>query len=119
MATADNTSVSYDGYITMRDEIVLRTACGCEKIVSARTRGFSDSIGVAITEETPPYRTRPWTLDGDMPVRRSIRRFDYCGELDRSGRRLYREVIPEPDLVNWKQKYQDLYQEVYGMDRGL
>ena len=98
----------------MRYEAALRTACGCEKVVSVPYGGFDDIVRVPITDTRDRYDYSP---AADM--RCTIRQFVFGGELDRVGRRVYQEHVDKIDPTDWKTRYQDLYNEIYGVDKGL
>ena len=94
---------------SIRDEVVLRTACGCEKMVS--TYG---SRSIQVTIQVGP-RSTSWDPKEDAVY--TIRTFVFEGQHDPHGRRIYEEqVYPQEP---WEQRYKDLYNEVYGMDKGL
>lgn len=115
-------SDSYSGvthrarYPSILDEAVLRTACGCEKIVfvPAEARIHQQVIG------GPTYPIR----EGDggtlpHPQKYWLRRFIFDWEYDTAGRRVFLERVDEGMMEDWRAKYQQLYNEVYGMDKGL
>lgn len=103
----------------IRDEVVLRTACGCEKIISVpdETRIHQQAIRVG-----SPYYPREGD-GGGLPSAADqtymLRRFVFDWEYDEAGRRIFQEHVEEGYSVNWKQNYEMLYNEVYGMDKGL
>lgn len=100
----------------IRDEAILRTACGCEKIVSAPNNGWDmTQTAIHAGRNVAVKPTEDW-LSGDATYR--IRRFRFEGEFDRMNRRIFQEVI-NPDDRDWKAEYQKLYEAVYGMDKGL
>lgn len=101
----------------IRDEVLLRTACGCEKVISHFTHGFqSDRVQVSIPVDPPEMSGTFSRTNADY----TIRRFHYHGRLDREGRRIYQEVVSRrDDTEDWKYLYQELYKDVYGVDKGL
>lgn len=100
----------YDYGPRIRDEVVLRTACGCEKIVSTPNSGSVISVSIRVG----PTGTR-WDPTEDATC--MIRRFIFEGQQDPHGRLVYEERVyaQEP----WEQRYRELYHDVYGMDKGL
>lgn len=94
----------------IRDEVVLRTACGCEKIVAASANEHRIRTAIAVDPQ-------PWNGDLVADQTYQIRSFVFGGELDGLGRRVFQERIA--NTLNWEHKYHQLYQEVYGMDKGL
>ena len=105
----------------MRDEVVLRTACGCTKIVSAEY--MTPVISVAI------HLPRQHWVSGDYAGTTSgyeRRDFRCDHDVDEKGRHVYTEVLrPRLDselnaarmeIAYWKKRYQE---DVYGMDVGL
>lgn len=100
----------------IRDEAVLRTACGCTKIISvpAETRIHSQLLQV----DPPLALERPWTeYDLAANATYTLRRFIYEGGHDSEGRRVFQERVERQGP--WEQRYRELYNEVYGTDKGL
>ncbi len=106
----------------MRDEVVLRTACGCTKIISAEY--MTPVISVAIHV---PYQY--WRDGEDSHSRSGYERRDFRqnhGEQDEKGRFIYYEVLrprldSELEIAKmqtrlWQKRYEEA---VYGMDKGL
>ncbi len=106
----------------MRDEVVLRTACGCTKIISAEYMVPTISVAIRLPRQHWVSETDPYTAPGYE--RRDFRQ--HHGERDKDGRPIYDEVLrPRLDAelnvaragaAYWQKRYND---EVYGMDKGL
>lgn len=94
-------------YPQIRDEAVLRTACGCEKIVSVPDESRIHQVRIQVD---PP-------LELKADVTYHIRRFIWEGQMDHWGRRIFQERIVKEEP--WEQRYRELYHDVYGMDKGL
>ena len=90
------------------EEIVLRTACGCEKIVSIDMRGASIRVPIHIGNDP-----------GDpMMGNFMVRDFESWSDRDPQGRPIYHEIVRDYS-ISWRAKYEELYKDVYGMDAGL
>lgn len=96
----------------IRDEVVLRTACGCEKIVSMPRESHIHQQLMQIDRDPPQHN-----IDWSGNVTYQVRRFIYEGQQDTHGRRVFQERIERQEP--WEQRYKDLYNDVYGMDKGL
>lgn len=97
--------------LNIRDEVILRTACGCEKLMSVPERDPECQVRIVVDEPTPAgaaFRSDAIYM---------LRRFRYRGERDRTGRRIMDEVVDAP--YPWKARYEKLYNDVYGVDTGL
>jgi hypothetical protein len=97
-----------------RDEAIIRTACGCEKIVAIPLESHIHQSSLTL-DPVPLNSDGP--IDGRATTRFLIRRFVFEGQFDRDGRRVFHERVEHTE--DWKSKYLDLYREVYGMDTGL
>lgn len=96
-----------------REEAVLRTACGCEKVISAPPPFDDMSVTMRqLPPHTGPSTSPMWTGDATYLVRR----FRYVGNRDNVGRMVMDEILPDAD---YERKYNDLHRQVYGMDTGL
>ena len=101
----------------IRDEVVLRTACGCEKILLAPVG--QHVIRVRLTNDVP-LRAAMREAVPDTRTRSLIRQFvNDRGWTDPSGRPVFCEWLEQSETEDWKHRYQELYREVYGMDIGL
>lgn len=100
--------------MNIREEVTIQTACGCQKVVSMPQGG--DYIQQTI-ELDQPARPVGAFMDRHAQGHYMIRRFSFRGQLDRDGRRLYQEIVDPQEP--WEQRYRDLYQQIYGMDKGL
>ena len=96
----------------IRDEVVIRTACGCEKIIAT----FDGSRTYQAQIEIDPPRTLD-KLDWNASGTYVVRRFAWQGQMDAHGRRVFEELVVRQEP--WEQRYKDLYHDVYGMDTGL
>ena len=91
-----------------REEVVLRTACGCEKIISTEMRGVRLRVPIHVGNDP-----------GDpMLGNYMVRDFESWGRRDSQGRHVYHEIVRDHS-ISWKAKYDALYKEVYGVDEGL
>jgi len=95
----------------MRDEAVIRTACGCQKIVSIPTQIRVHQSTVCMDASSVSTGAQTSTQ-----ARYMTRRFTFNGMLDVEGRRIFEEWV---DPEDWKGLYQQLYKDIYEVDRGL
>ena len=131
MSTTNNIRLSgyeaygpgYEDYLNARPRrvrrVMLRTACGCEKIYEGG--GIDPSTTIRLRIETPRgQRTADITC--------TIREFIYSGEFDRD-MPVFREVVRPVETdemvalkrenIKLKSDYAKLHDSVFGMEAGL